>query len=233
MTNGSRLQRRILHAADFHLEFLGDKACHHLEMMVNLAIKAKVDLVIIAGDLFDNDRIDDGLVGFAVEQLQRLPVCVAILAGNHDGLGVDSVFERGNLWNNGANIAIFRAPQGEVLSLPELGVSLWGKPFVNNGGDIRPLDGIPRPQENGHWHIAVAHGYYVDTEDPFMSLQITQEQIATSGWDYIAMGHVALFECVCNEPVKAYYSGSPPISGTVAIVDLAEDTGVQVTSYSL
>ncbi len=235
MADGSRMPRRVLHTSDLHLVSLDDRACHNLEALVNLASKTKVDLVIVAGDLFDHNRVDDNLVSFVVEQLQRLPVYVAILPGNHDCLTPDSVFERVNLWRNCANVRVFRAPHGETIDLPGLGMSLWGKPNNSYDHDVRPLAGIPRPQENGQWHIAVAHGYYVGLGPPlFSSFHITQKEIvASSGWDYIALGHVPTFNCICSEPVKAYYCGSPPLSGTVAIVDIDEDTGVQVTRYSL
>ena len=55
----------------------------------------------------------------------------------------------------------------------------------------------------------------------------------TSGWDYIALGHLITFKYICREPVKACYCGSPSLSGTVAIVELSEETGVQVARYSL
>ena len=232
--DGSRIRQRILHTSDLHLASLGDGACHSLEALVELAIKTKVDLVIVAGDLFDHNKVDNSLVGFVVEQLQRLPVYVVILPGNHDCLTPDSVFQRAALWQNCANVRVFRAPHGEMLDLPGLGISLWGKSIDSYEHDVRPLAGIPPPQGNGRWHIAVAHGYYVSAEPPlFPSYHITEEEIVTSGWDYIALGHSIIFRCVCNEPVKAYYCGSPSLSGTLAIIDLAEETGVQVTQHSL
>jgi len=234
MADGSRMQRRVLHTADLHLEKLNDKAYHSLEALVNLAIEPKVDLVIIAGDLFDHNRVDDSVVSFVVEQLQRVPAYVAILPGNHDCLVPDSVYHRVELWKGATNVRIFREPQGETLVLPGLGVSLWGKANVSHDGDLRPLAGIPQPLEKGQWHMAVAHGYYVDDKPPrFPSLHITREEIVISRQDYIALGHWPVFRCVCSEPVKAYYCDSPPLFGTVVIVDLAEETGVQVTRCPL
>ncbi len=237
MTDSNRAQRRILHTADLHLELLGDKACCSLEALVNLAIKTDVDLVIIAGDFFDNNRVNDNVVSFAVKQLQRLSVPTLILPGNHDCLVSDSVYHREELWKDITNIRVFRAPQGETLTLPDLGVSVWGKPISSYDGDMQPLAGIPRPQGNGQWHIAVAHGYCVDTELPiFRSLHIIHEEIIMSGQDYIALGHWPSFKCVCSEPVKAYYAGSPSWSfphSTVNIVDFIDGVGAQVTRCSL
>ncbi len=239
MVDGSRMPRRVLHTSDLHLEKLGDRACHSLEALVNLAIKTKVDLVIIAGDLFDHNRVNESLINFVVEQLQRLPMYVAILPGNHDCLNSDSVYHRVEVWQDANNIRVFQAPQGETLTLP--GLSLWGKSITSYeyDDDPRPLAGIPHPQRDGRWHIAVAHGYYVHSEpEPPIppDLYITHEEIITSGQDYIALGHSVSFRCVCDEPVKAYYSGSPAWSfqhNTVNIVDFMDEAGVQVTRCPL
>lgn len=233
MAEGNRRQRRVLHTSDLHLEVLGDRACRSLETLVDLALQHKVDLVIIAGDLFDHDRVADDLVSFVVEQLRRLTVAVVILPGNHDCLVPGSALMRANLWKSGTNVHIFKSTQGEILDLPDPAITLWGKSMDSYEYDVRPLAGIPSPGGNGRWYIAVAHGFYVNTEPPlFPSYHITRDEIMAAGWDYIALGHLITFGCVCDQP-KAYYSGSPSLSGTVAIVDLAEGTGVQVTSYSV
>jgi len=233
MMAGSRVDRQILHTSDLHLTFFGDEACKSLETVVGIAIKSKVDLVIVAGDLFDHNRVDDHLVRFVAEQLKSLPMDVVILPGNHDCLVPGSVYERSALWEDCTNVRIFRAPEGELLDLPDLGVCLWGRSHDSYDRDVQPLAGIPQPQGNGRWHIAVAHGYYVNTANPvFPSYHITQEEIANSGWDYIAMGHVITFQFVSQQPV-ACYCGSPSQTRTLAIVDFTEEAGVQVTRCSL
>jgi len=201
--------------------------------VVDLAIEREVDFAIIAGDLFDLGRIGDELACFVVAQLQRLSAPVVVLPGNHDCLVPGSVFERAELWNNGGNIRLITEPEGETLELPGLGVTVWGK-CINSHDDMRPLAGIPRPESDEQWNIAVAHGYYVSTDPPlFPSYHITREEIATSGWDYIALGHVPIFRCISREPVVAYYCGSPVITGTAAMVELDDERGVQVTPCEL
>ena len=228
------MPRKILHTSDVHLMSLGDRSCQSLEGLVNAAIRLEVDLVIVAGDFFDFNRVDDDLVSFAAEQLHRLPMPVLVLAGNHDCLTPDSVFNRVDLWKDCTNLRLFKAPQGEKIDLPDLGISLWGKSIDTYENDVHPLDGIPKPQDDGWWHIAVAHGHYVsDGPHIFPSYHIMREEIFTSGWDYIALGHHPVFECIGNEPVLACYSGSPSMSGRVVIVDLTEETGVQISRYSI
>lgn len=240
MADGSRVRRRILHTSDVHLISLGDRACHSLRAVVDAAVKNEVDLVIIAGDLFDGNSVDEELASFAVEQLRHLPAYTVILPGNHDCLVADSIYHRGgldDLWRSTPKIRIFRAPQGETLDFPDLGVSVWGKPVSSYDGHVRPLDGIPRYKRDGKWHIAVAHGFYGGTRGSFQrSFPISHEEIVDlhkHNIDYVALGHTAAFKRIYDGAVKAYYCDSPTISGTVNIVDLAGETGVEVTRYSL
>ncbi|MBI2980316.1 MAG: metallophosphoesterase [Chloroflexi bacterium] len=234
MADNGRTRRRVLHTADVHVISVGDKACHSLEALISLAIKTNVDLVIIAGDLFDYNRVGDDLVRFVAEQFQRLPMPVVVLAGNHDCLAADSVFGRTGLWEKCTNMLIFRAPQGEIFDLPALGIRLWGKPIATYENDVYPMVGIPKPEEDGHWNIAVAHGHYVGDGPPlFPSYHIKKQEIIGSGWDYVALGHHPVFECVDTAPVVACYAGSPSLSGNVVIVDFAEDTGVQISRHSI
>jgi len=230
------MPHKILHTSDVHLMSLGDKACRSIKALVDLGIKEKVDLVVVAGDLFDHNRVDDQLVSYVIEQFQRLPVEVVILPGNHDCLISDSVYNRAGLWQGVDSIRILRDPDGETLYLPHRGVSLWGKPIDSYASGIQPMADIPRPESNGSWHIAIAHGYYVGGAPPYLpSLPITDEEIISSGWDYVALGHWPVFRCVCEEP-KAYYCDSPSWAfprATVNIVDFTEEGGVQVNCCSL
>jgi len=227
-----RRRRRILHTSDLHLDGVGDEACDSLVAVVDLAISQRVDMVIIAGDLFDHNRIEGTLVDFVVEQLRRLPVPVVILPGNHDCLIPGSVYEKSGFQDDN-NIHLFKSPQGEVLELPELGVSLWGKCIDTYDIDVLPLEGMPQPEQDGHWHVAVGHGYYVDGETPvFPSYHIYPEEVINSGWDYIALGHLPMFRGVCYEPVT-YYCGSPVMSDSIALVELDDDVGVRVTRCML
>jgi len=235
MKNNSGMnRRRILHTSDLHLASCAEKDCRILRGVVQLAEASRVDLVLIAGDLFESNAVEDDLVSFVAEQLGNLSACVAILPGNHDCLDQDSVFHRSPFRGNHSNIRVLKEPQGETLHWPDLGISLWGRPIISE--NIRPLDGLPRPELNGHWNIAAAHGYYVSSAASaalFPSYHISREEIINSRRDYIALGHVPVFKCVCEEPVKAFYSGSPSFGGTVAIVDLDEETGIRATCHSL
>lgn len=227
-----RQRRRILHISDLHLDRVEEKACESLAAVIDLAIDEQVDMLIVAGDLFDHNRIRGDMVGFVAGQLRRLQVPVVILPGNHDCLIPSSVYERAEFLSSD-NIHIIGASQGETLDFPELEVSIWGRCIDSYDVDVLPLEGIPQPQGNGRWHVAVAHGYYVGSEPPLSpSYHIRQEEVMNSGRDYIALGHLPMFRAVCLQPV-AYYCGSPSVSGSVALVELDEETRVSVNQCML
>ena len=231
---------RALHTSDIHLgEYDSaspgrlDRPHRALKALIDLSIEAKTSLVIIAGDLFEHNRVDATTVEFALGELHRALVPVLILPGNHDCLVPDSVYRREYFSKLASDVRVFTTPEGERFSFPELDLAVWGKPITWYGGDLRPLAGIP-PRGRERWQIAVAHGYYVGAQShPMTSFQIDEEEIVQSRQDYVALGHWGEFRCVCNGAVKAYYSGSASSTSTVAIVDFIDDVGVQVRSHPL
>jgi DNA repair exonuclease SbcCD nuclease subunit len=233
MAGAKRAPLQLLHTSDVHLAALNDISCRALENLIELAQRTNVNLFLIVGDLFDHNRVDQELIDYAAEQLQRLPMPVVILPGNHDCLIPNSVYHRTALWEKATNVYLLTDPDGELLVLPEQGVTLWGRCHDSYESDLRPMEGIPWPTERGMWHIIMAHGCYTDSlGGPIPSYQISAEEIMNSGWDYVALGHLPTFGSVCEEPVKAFYCGSP-LSGTAAVVSLDEEKGVRVSCYYL
>jgi DNA repair exonuclease SbcCD nuclease subunit len=232
--NGKRL---VLHTSDLHLLSPGDRACEGLEAVVDLALKVKVDLVLIAGDFFDHNRVEPKLVSFVVEQLRRLAVPTVVLPGNHDCLVPDSVYRRPelvNLWDSVPNVHIMKSSEGETLPFADIGITVWGKAIVDYENDLKPLGDIPLHDSNGQWHIAIAHGYYSGTEyQNYRQYNITMADILASHQDYIALGHWPTFRCLCSEPTKAYYCDSPSLGGTVNIIEFSHASGVEVIRVPL
>ena len=98
--------RKILHAADIHLdsplqrlgtyddapvERIRGASRRALENMVTLAINEQVDLVVIAGDLYDGDYRDQNTGLFFVRQASKLideGIPLVVIRGNHDAMNV-------------------------------------------------------------------------------------------------------------------------------------------------
>jgi len=224
-----RKAAKILHTSDLHLGMNGTEEIRCLAAISQTATEQDVDLLIIAGDLFDHNRISEELVKQVAGKLQDIGCAVVILAGNHDCLTPGSVLNRDGIWSRCDHLKIFSDTNGETFEFPELGISLWGKSITTDVDDVRPLEGIPNPCARDRWNIAVAHGFYVDRYPAlFPSYHIAEEEVSGLTWDYIALGHVPVFRCISKKPM-VYYSGSPTLSKTSALVELSEDRGVVVT----
>ena len=99
---------KILHAADLHIDSpLGGLAAYEgapveeirgatrraTENLVQAAIEHEVDLVVVAGDVFDGDWRDYSTGLFWIGQLNRLndaQIPVVMISGNHDAASVVS-----------------------------------------------------------------------------------------------------------------------------------------------
>ncbi len=241
MNNQEKKPVRILHTADIHLDKwecsnstvpIG-QAQRALQAMVDLSIETEASLIIIAGDLFDSNRVNAATVDCTLQELLRTSAPVVILPGNHDCLTPDSAYRQVHLSKFAPKIRVFTAPEGERFLFPELDLAIWGNPITSHEGKLRPLAGVPA-RSRERWQIAVAHGAYVGTSNNHInSYQISAEEIAQSRHDYVALGHSSVFSCVSNGTVKAYYSGAASETGTVVIVDLIAGAEVQVRACPL
>ncbi|MDX1382497.1 MAG: hypothetical protein R3190_02580, partial [Thermoanaerobaculia bacterium] len=101
----------------------------------------------------------------------------------------------------------------------------------------RPMQGVPRLDRDG-WFVGMAHGLFGHDPGELRSSLITAEEIASSGLDYLALGHVHVFRDVSQGDTCAYYPGAPnvpyaPHRGCVALVELEAEAGVQVREVRL
>jgi DNA repair exonuclease SbcCD nuclease subunit len=219
---------KLLHASDFHIigyGWPGDRGLRALRAMLDLSSRVAADIVVIAGDLFDHDRLGESAAVGMLGELGRVPVPVVVLPGNHDCLEPTSVYWRVGLSRLPSNVRLFTAAEGETFSFPEMGLAVWGKALYTYNGRERPMAGVP-PRGEERWQVAVAHGHYAgDEADRTHGLVITRDEIERSNRDYVALGHWSVFRHVTRNPVVACYSGSASEAGSVAVVDLT-DRGV-------
>ncbi|WP_261796871.1 metallophosphoesterase family protein [Corynebacterium provencense] len=95
---------RILHTSDWQLGmkrwFLGDEAGPRyqearlavIERILDLAVENSCTAVVVAGDVFDDNLVDDRTWRRAVDVLRRSPVPVFLLPGNHDPYDPASIY---------------------------------------------------------------------------------------------------------------------------------------------
>ena len=186
---------RILHTADWHLgkehSYLGAKGEQRkqevlltVKSAISLCEKENVDLLLIAGDMFESNRAaklfaDEVLNCFA--ELTRTKVLIAL--GNHDPLTADSPFKNKTLPPN-----VFVFPENDsVFPFPELGCRVYGRSFssVYSQGEERFFLTVPADDKV---NILLLHGETKsDLSSPYFS--VTKTFIEESKMDYIALGH--------------------------------------------
>ena len=229
----TRRPLRLLHTADVHLgsDAYGraeELAAHHererrlFSRIVDRALADQVDLVLIAGDLFDHNRVPDETVAFVRGELDRLRQPVVILPGNHDCLEASAIYERHAF--STPHVRVIRGVDGETLAFPELDAVVWGRAMQVHEPAFQPLARIPSADPT-RWCLAMGHGFFFEQRQrPDRSSPIFADEVRDTGWDYVALGHHHLQADVSQGRVTAYYAGAP---GTTLAVELSGD-GVRV-----
>jgi len=213
---------RVLHASDVHIDNTpgGDRG---LAQLVDAALALEVDLVVLVGDTFDDNRATPATLAAFVAHLDRVPVPVVVLPGNHDPYMDGSAYHRTELPDH---VILLTDGDGTTVELPHLGMELWGRPHLS-WADNRPLEGLP-PRGAQPWQVALAHGHLVRTaDDHHRSYLITSEEIAASDRDYVALGHWDVSRDVSAGGVTAWYSGSPKRYASCALVTFSVSAGAR------
>ena len=195
---------RFLHCADLHLDspFSGLNAAQsevrrqeQRELFRTLICHAKnrrVDFLLIAGDLFDSGFTSSSTVKFVSEMLATLDCPVIISPGNHDFYTENGLY--GGTFPS--NVMIFTSEKLSSFYLSKINVMIHGYASTSDRHEENPLDGgitIDPTKIN----ILCAHA---DLDVPLSKYApITSKQLANSGLDYAALGHIH------NAPKTATY----------------------------
>jgi DNA repair exonuclease SbcCD nuclease subunit len=178
------------------------------------------DVVLLAGDTFENNQLGSAILDRARELLTGADLPVVILPGNHDPALADSVFIRGG-FGELPNVSILGVTHDEAVPFPVLDLEIWGHAH-RDYFSMAPLRG-PRPRST-RWQVAIAHGQYEPPGTRANPLRpswvFSDDEIAATGADYLALGHWDRPMRVGDGVVPAYYSGSPDLAQTVNMVRL-------------
>ena len=234
---------RILHTSDIHLdnrvaaneEFSGGET--GLTRVVDKSLELEVDLFLLAGDLFDHNKVNDHCLEFATTQLARINCPVVMITGNHDCLADYSVYHHYDPSDAGDHIHFLRETDGASVNFPSLGVRIWGKGIVDHRPENKPLACVPE-HDGQTWYVGMTHGYYTGRSLEMYSSLITPEEIEQSGFHYLALGHVHVYGTMEHGNTIAAYSGSPNLDlgikeMTAAQIQLHPESGVSVSRVTL
>ena len=228
---------RILHSADLHLDSpfeglsAGKAAIRRgeqrelLRALGALARREKADIVLLAGDLLDSDNTYYETGEELVKCLGQIPAPVFIAPGNHDYYSAKSPYARLKLPEN---VHVFTQNAIEAVELPELGARVYGAAFTEKRSGAL-LRGFRAEKQGGVWNLLCIHGE-VGVKDSAYN-PISQQELAESGMDYVALGHIHKASGL-QKAGDTWYSwpGCPEGRGfdetgekTVSLVELAEE----------
>jgi DNA repair exonuclease SbcCD nuclease subunit len=228
----------LVHSSDLHVD--EDRALAHggdgtaaLRSVLATSQALRADILLLAGDTFENNQLGSDILARAGRLLAETGMPVVILPGNHDPALADSVFVRGG-FDQLPNVSILGITHDEAVPFPLLDLEIWGHAH-RDYFSMTPLRG-PR-RRSTRWQVAMAHGHYeppATRANPLRpSWVFSDEEIAATGADYLALGHWDRPMRVGNGVVPAYYSGSPELAGTVNLVRLTAAGEVFVTREPL
>ncbi len=187
---------KILHTGDVHLDtpFSDLDPERSLEMrrelrrtfsaMMKYAADTAVDMVLIAGDLFDNELVTRETVALLRRDFSALSCPVVISPGNHDCAGPSSVWARELM---PANVCVFTDTELNYFPFDDLGVDVYGFAFTSKFMPSCPIGGL-RVQDPDRINILLAHG---DTTSPIsQSCPMPPAMLRGFGADWCALGHI-------------------------------------------
>ncbi len=240
---------RIIHTADVHLgarhDDLGDQASAQRERQfaaftatVDLALKEKVDIFLVAGDLFDSNVQPRRSVERVAAQFKRLAAAkirVVVIPGTHDCYDRASIYRAYDLKALAGSTSdddwiTILTPDIPSVHLTACDVVVHGPVFGTKRAPhspLRDLD-VTGGEATATWHIGMVHGSVaIPGRTDRDEVVVTTEEIAATGLDYLALGHWHSAQKATAGNVTYAYAGAPePVAldqdraGKVLLVEL-------------
>jgi exonuclease SbcD len=215
---------RFIHTSDLHLDTsfaasgfpsrLGDRKREAIRSafrrIIDDARSGNVDLLLIAGDLFELERITPDTFEFLRQQLESLNrIRVFISPGNHDPFVPGSPYKE-EAWP--ANVHIFGEEEFRSIELPDLGVRVTGFGFAHTQLDEHPFQRLPVLPDDLN-NIVLVHGSDVSRVPAGKSKHgpFTVDELAGKNVQYCALGHYHQQHRLPNpmDDAQIWYSGIP------------------------
>jgi DNA repair exonuclease SbcCD nuclease subunit len=239
---------RLLHTADVHLgarhDDLGDAAAAQRERQfaafkatVDLAIAEKVDILLIAGDLFDSNTQPRRSVERVAAELKRLVgahIRTVIIPGTHDCYDRASIYRTYDLAALAGSkpdddLVTILTPTVPSVHLAACDVVVQATVFGTKRAPHSPLRDLRVAAEpSAGWHVGMVHGAIaIPDKTDRDEVVVTKDEIAATGLDYLALGHWHSAQQGRAGETTYAYSGAPePVAvnqdgaGKVLLVEL-------------
>ncbi len=190
---------KFLHTADLHLGAAvsssgtvgaerRQEALLTMEGLFALSKEKEIPLILIAGDLLENNSVEPKFFESFIRCVSENPdITVVFAAGNHDPLTADSPFLNNDLPKN----LLVLGAKDESIELKDSPVRIFGRSFSGVYMVGENSFSLPVPQDD-KLNIMVLHGELgSDLSGNYNT--ITNDFLAMSGMDYVALGHIHQF----------------------------------------
>ena len=204
---------KVLHCADLHLgsPFSGldpiqseARREEQRELLRNLICYIRnqhIDLVLIAGDLFDSGFTNSKTVKYAADLLGTVGCPVVISPGNHDPYTPNGIYSTGFP----ENVHIFDSKQLSSFDFEKLGITVWGYAFTSSSYEEHPL-ATEYTVDTDRLNLLCAHADIIQSLSKYAP--ISPRELDDSPFDYAAFGHVHNYTEIGNyNGTLAGYSG--------------------------
>lgn len=188
---------KFIHCADLHLDTPftlsspAESQRRRTELrsdfasLVLLAKSENCRMFFISGDLFDDKTVTKDTFELLYRETSMFPECRFFISpGNHDPYYEKSPYM---LMDMPDNVHVFSSDKLEYVDVPEENVRVYGCAFTSDTKTSSPLSGFSVENTN-LVNILVMHGDVCSGISNYCP--IAERDIAASGFDYAALGHI-------------------------------------------
>ncbi|HVZ30815.1 MAG TPA: DNA repair exonuclease, partial [Polyangiaceae bacterium] len=184
-----------------------------VDNVLGIARQHTVHAVLVAGDVFDDEKPSESLWRRLIGQLERASLAcpLVFLPGNHDPLMQGSVWERGHPFRAALPAWVHVVDRDDFkLALPEE-ATVFSRPTRTRKSSIDPVQALPARQTGDETiRIGLAHGQTVQIGDQAANHPIDLSIAGQRGFDYLALGDTHRFRNLASEDENPIvYSGTP------------------------
>ena len=192
---------RFIHTSDWQIgmkggglgeaaERVAEQRIETIDRILRIAEERDADFVVVAGDVFEDNRVSYNDVERVARIIYAHPnVVIHVIPGNHDLPGPGSVWNRSPL-RGIPNLRVYFST--EPVEVKE-GVVIHPFPVFSRYSSIDPLSKLPDLSRVDGVHIAIAHGHITTVtfgkDQESIMLPIDPNHVARSSLDYLALGH--------------------------------------------
>ncbi|MBE0449249.1 MAG: DNA repair exonuclease [Clostridia bacterium] len=213
---------RVLHLSDLHLntgfgskkqsvrESLKEALLNAFEKSVHYAVANRLDAIIIAGDLFDNDNINFHMEKRILKNIQSIldsDIDIFYSTGNHDPMGTTNIL---NAYKSHPRLHIFESDEivrKSMQSKDGTSYEVVGCGHKSKGEKRNLIKKFPFKNNRLPWigiaHASVPSARTVSEKESYMPTALSD--IESLDYDYFALGHIHIRQKLTQ---KVAYSGN-------------------------